>query len=185
MALKRISNEFGIKSMSNKLISYAGTNTFENLQNIKINILDTHTAINFYYNKMNSEEGYVVELICCGNYPFRPPKDIYINYEKYYGKIEMSRDEAEFIRNKYGVLCTCCDSILCGNNWHPVYKIKYIIDERNFWDTILDMYSKLNIIKLKKTNVPVEIWNTIEDYIFISKDRYQDMRTVGRYIYNK
>jgi hypothetical protein len=181
MVLKRIFNEFGIKSMSNELISYVGTNTFENLQNIEINILDTQTIIKFYYNKMNSEEGYVVEVVCSGDYPFHPPKDIYINYEKYYGKIEMSREEDEFIINKYGVICTCCESILCRNNWHPLYKIKYIIDERNFWDTILDMYNKLNIIKRIKIKIPVEMWIIIEDYIFISKENYEDMRTVGRY----
>lgn len=184
MTLKRLCNEFGIKCTSNKITSYVGTKTFKNLQNIEINILDRHTVITFYYNKPNSEEGYVVEMICSREYPFRPPRDIHINYEKYHGQIEMTRDEAKFINNKYGVLCTCCESILCGNNWHPIYKIKDIIDERNFWDTILDMYNKLNIIKIKKTNVPVEIWNTIEDYIFISKDNYQRMRTAGRYIIN-
>jgi ubiquitin-protein ligase len=182
MTLKRICNEFDIKCSSHNFMSYISNSNFKNLDDIKIIISGNEKIISFYYNKINNEEGYVVEITCPSDYPFRPPRDIHINYEKYYGKIEMSRDEAEFINNKYGVLCTCCDSILCGNNWNPLYRIKYIIDEKNFWDTLLDMYNKLNIIKRKRKNVPVEIWNTIEDYIFISKENYQYMRRVGKYI---
>ena len=187
MVLKRICNEFEmnciIDTNFNKTYKIQ-KEKFENLEDIQIIITgkEKEKIITFYYKKNNNEEGYIVEMTCPADYPFRPPKDVYINYEEYNGKIEMSRSEAKFINNKYDLLCTCCESIFCGNNWNPLYRIKYIIDERNFWDTLLDMYNKLKIIKRRKRNIPIEIWSIIEDYIFISKENYHNMRRTGKYI---
>uniref|UniRef100_A0A6C0BSY8 Uncharacterized protein n=1 Tax=viral metagenome TaxID=1070528 RepID=A0A6C0BSY8_9ZZZZ len=181
--IKRICNEFGYRLNLNIIPEEIYIDSFENLRNIRITLFDNKSKVSFYYYcNINNVNGYHIEMICSGDYPFRSPKNIYVNYNSYNNKINFDNETKKFVEKRYDVICTCCESISCGNNWHPMFKIKYIIDEKYFWDNLLVRRMNLNIIRKNKNNIPSDLWNIIEDYIFYNKDDYQTMKRTGKYI---
>jgi len=58
-------------------------------------------------------------------YPFKPPK-VKINTTYDYLRI-LSTISGKLVKEKYGLKCMCCNSILC--EWGPNYSIKKIIEE--------------------------------------------------------
>jgi hypothetical protein len=70
------------------------------------------------------------EINLQNDYPFRPPSNIIyngFNYKKslsYYPvKIQ------QILKNKYNIICLCCDTILCESKWMPSMNMSHIINE--------------------------------------------------------
>ena len=72
------------------------------------------------------------------HYPFRPPK-VKINYQSYFNFLKINTTKFNHIlKNTFHKGCFCCESIICGQNWTPSYRIETIIEEIK------------NIIKIRK-----------------------------------
>ena len=85
----------------------------------------------------------LIEINFIGFFPFQKP-DVLIN-NKYYNNILIFNDQF-FINylKKLNINCLCCESILCTNNWSPMFGIINILDEIKKNHTLIN-----NIIKLK------------------------------------
>tara|TARA_B100000123_G_scaffold240326_1_gene193453 strand:- start:105 stop:572 length:468 start_codon:yes stop_codon:yes gene_type:complete len=85
----------------------------------------------------------LIEINFIGFFPFQKP-DVLIN-NKYYNNILIFNDQF-FINHlkKLNINCLCCESILCTNNWSPMFGIINILDEIKKNHTLIN-----NIIKLK------------------------------------
>jgi len=79
----------------------------------------------------------------CNNYPFRAPKQVYINYKRYisYLKLESPKTLNEIkqvvLKHKNIMLdCLCCSSLACAAQWSPAIKFKNIINEFYYYKKI-------------------------------------------------
>lgn len=88
----------------------------------------------------------LIEINFIGFFPFQKP-DVLIN-NKYYNNILIFNDPF-FINHlkKLNINCLCCESILCTNNWSPMFGIINILDEIKKNHTLIN-----NIIILKYLN---------------------------------
>ena len=96
------------------------------------------------------------------DYPFKPPK-IFIDNKSYISLLsEISQYYFQELK-KMGVICLCCESILCSNRWSPGFKIINILDEYE--------YNKKIIIKLIRGRYLLEICKkfNISSYEIINK----------------
>ena len=65
------------------------------------------------------------------DYPFKPPKNIKLNFENYYSsflKIN-SQNTMKEVKKYFKMDCLCCGSITCSANWTPSIRLRSIIDE--------------------------------------------------------
>jgi len=64
------------------------------------------------------------------DYPFKPPKTIYLNHKDYKQKllIESTKTLRE-LEKYYGLKCLCCNTISCSANWTPCARLIHFIDE--------------------------------------------------------
>jgi hypothetical protein len=76
----------------------------------------------------NENNVYNFDVASC--YPFRPPKNFYINHINYknYLSIHSSKTLQELKLYK-GIGCLCCHTIFCGDNWTPLLGLKNFINE--------------------------------------------------------
>ena len=93
--------------------------------------IDKHNNFDYFIEFKNLLDNKYYKFIVCNNYPFKPPK-IFINNKSisFYHQIK----NLEFNRSlkKYtGIECFCCETILCSNNWGPVFTFTSVLDDIN------------------------------------------------------
>ena len=85
--------------------------------------------------QIENEDKYILIIVLVDNisinikvekilYPFRSPKVKINNYDYIY---IISTCNTKYITKLFGHMCLCCKSILCSNNWAPIYNLEKII----------------------------------------------------------
>jgi hypothetical protein len=91
------------------------------------------------------------------HYPFRPPENLHINARKiYYSKI----GNGQALLKYFNIVCLCCESILCPNNWNCTYRFEKIMEEYEIYKTISNGSVVLDYIE-KNNLLPSEILHII------------------------
>lgn len=116
------------------------------------------------------------------DFPFKPPQNLNLNgqnyryslknmpkriYYLYYHPEQMYFQEKKESINYSKIQCICCSSLLCPDNWSPVYMIYHILNEIKVHNAL-----KRNIMyKLMLKNIfdylslPLELMRNIYDFL--------------------
>ena len=105
-----------------------------------------YTNMNNYYNNAyvltinvvldNTDDLITFEI--CRDYPFKPPKNIKINYKDYKSLLRINSSNtmkhvkelyAKFYKISLPDCCLCCSSITCFTNWSPAIKLTKVVEE--------------------------------------------------------
>lgn len=92
-----------------------------NVSVVRKNGINTVTVI-------HNNNQYVIELT--QQYPFRVPSRIFVNGIAAKKICYMAGDIFKnYVKRYYGGFCFCCESLLHGEKWTPIYKLIHIINE--------------------------------------------------------
>ena len=116
----------------------------KNLPTYNISELDNVNNVNSIYIEVITPNDNKLIFELTNDYPFKQPLSLLCNGENYRYSIkkmsfriqylynnpkEMYYDENRKITNLNNISCLCCDSLLCSDNWSPVYTLYNILDE--------------------------------------------------------
>lgn len=93
--------------------------------------IDKYNDIGYSIEFKNLKDNKYYKFIISNYYPFNAPK-IYINdkYILFYHQIKNL--EFNILLKKYtGIECFCCETILCANNWSPIFTFNHILNDIN------------------------------------------------------
>ena len=69
-------------------------------------------------------KSFIIEIFLDINiYPFKPPKNVTINGYPYIQYLSIQ------LLTNVEKRCMCCHSLLCGDNWQPMTKVKDLLNE--------------------------------------------------------
>ena len=122
---------------------------------VSCNVIENSNELYFNYKNKN------MHVIFTRPYPFNPP-DIYID-DKYltYTYSCFPNSLLNHYITKHS--CMCCKSVLCSNNWSPMFTLKTIFDEYFTFVEILKNYSRVRIFKY--INLPDDMIHEIVSYL--------------------
>jgi ubiquitin-protein ligase len=83
-------------------------------------------------------ENDLITFEICRDYPFKPPKNIKINYKSYHSFLQINSSNtmkqvkelyAKVYKTRLPECCLCCSSISCPANWSPPVKLINVVQE--------------------------------------------------------
>jgi len=110
------------KRLTNELIEFKKENAYINVEDNEGN--------GFILTIVPDTEDTVYTFYITRDFPFNAPARVLINHRniKSYFRIH-SQKTLDELKMYYNINCLCCHSIACNNNWTPIYKLSYFIDE--------------------------------------------------------
>lgn len=106
------------------------------------------------------------EILLTVDYPFKPPKHIYVNKVNYNKILVISEEKIKkYLFKYYGIKCLCCYSIINNNNWTP---IRFLCNIINDIDQVLNIKKNL-YIKILCDKIKYKYgfqYLNIEEYLF-------------------
>ena len=126
-----------------------------------------NTIINYIDNKVDIYYKYrFVTMELNKGWPFYPPKNvIIINKSVRFGSHQVPYNLYQRYKSVYNE-CPCCECIINGNNWSPLYTIEDIVKQ---YDDVMRRYKKLYIKKwihyFIPNIIPKDLNNDIINYL--------------------
>jgi hypothetical protein len=110
------------KRLTNELIEFKKDNAYINLE--------YNDGNGFILTIVPDKEDTVYTFYITRDFPFNAPPRVLVNHRniKNYFHIQSTKTLNE-LKMYYNISCLCCHSIACKNNWTPIYKLSYFIDE--------------------------------------------------------
>ena len=72
----------------------------------------------------------IFDIILSNEYPFKIPLSVVINGRDYKKILAVNEPRVnEYLKKHYHTSCLCCTSIMCPDNWIPMYNISHIIND--------------------------------------------------------
>lgn len=161
---KRLRNEFNPSKFASNYLKYKSGIKMVGL-NIDDNEMNVNKDIEVTLTLMYDKKYYYLKIICGNDYPFKPPKLVRINNVKYDGNFPTNNRINKFLSDKYKIMCLCCNSLMCYDNWSPRFILMDIIKEKIEWEEILELYKKYCLV-VDKQLFPEDIDNYLLDFLF-------------------
>jgi ubiquitin-protein ligase len=158
--LSIISNNFLKKRVKREIELLIKENTcLEESLNVEQQLNNQHEYIVKFKN-IKDENNYKFILPC--NYPFSAPK-LRINEKNiaFYHRIT-NKTFNESLRKYTGIVCFCCETILCSNNWHPAFTFKHVINDINRYKQARRQIIDRLLIEIIKRKYLIDDINIIE-----------------------
>lgn len=105
------------------------------------------------------KEKYLFSLVIPSSYPFYPPKNISVNYNRIQYH---NMGNIDIIRQYFKMRCLCCTSFACANNWLPTHSLEKIADEYERYKGIINGSIVIGYIKKQ---LPDDILHHIVNYL--------------------
>jgi hypothetical protein len=111
-------------------IEYKHDGIISNIINNNVNIFNIHVIL--------AGENDLITFEICRDYPFKPPKNIKINYKSYHSFLQINSSKtmkevkelyAKVYKSKLPECCLYCSSISCQANWSPPVKLINVVQE--------------------------------------------------------
>jgi hypothetical protein len=155
------------KRITNELIEFKKDNAYINVEDNEGN--------GFILTIVPDTEDTVYTFYITKDFPFNAPARVLVNHRniKSYFRIQSTKTLNE-LKMYYNITCLCCHSIACNNNWTPVYKLSYFIDEfRKVKKYRRDIINRILVQKIIKKYLLKDInileWLDIHLEILVSK----------------
>ena len=100
-----------------------------------------------YYKLIFNINNNKLKFIISISYPFKKPL-LYVNDICYFNLLRISFHELNCYLKKNNIMCLCCKTYLCSNNWKPGIKLLHIVDEYILTKKIINYCIKKKYVRM-------------------------------------
>jgi ubiquitin-protein ligase len=155
----------------------------KNMSTYKVDILpETQDTSHIYIKITTPNKNDLLFVLKNSSYPFKPPIRVEWNGENYLSLVKRMPKYVEYLYHhpeeiyiteesirqiQYSKSCLCCTSVLCADNWTPVYRMENILNEIIHHNALKRqiMYKRMVQYIIDKKLLPTEFAGLFFDYL--------------------